>query len=783
MTNHYIDYKNADVIMAIGANTAENHPISMRWIDEARRNRGAKLIHIDPRFTRTSAVADLYAPLRPGTDIAFLGGLLHYAISNRLFDASYVKMFTNASYLINESYSFQDGMFSGASGSSYDKGTWSYQTDDDGNVIKDETLEHPRCVFQLMKEHYSRYDVATVSDITGTPRESFLEVARTFCASGQRGKAGTILYAMGITQHTYGSQNVRAIAMLQLLLGNVGLAGGGVNAQRGEANVQGSTDMALLFHILPGYLANVQAGAHPTLKAYHDTTPGGYWANRPKFMNSLLKAWWGNSAQPYNDFCYDYLPKLDGTDHSHMAMFEAMYRGELEGLFLWGQNPMVGGPNSRMERKAMENLKWCVAIDIFETESSIFWRAPGVDPATIDTEVFLLPAAASYEKEGTIANSGRWIQWRYEAVHPLGDSKSDLWIADRLYKAIRGKYENGGVFPDPILNLDWNYDVPGQEEPDIVKVAVEINGYRTSTGEPIVNFTQLADDGSTACGNWIYSGYYNNYQAPACKKRIAEREGIGNNPDWAFAWPVNRRILYNRCSSDENGRPMSPDRPVVWWENGQWSRNDVPDFVWAGPPETSVNRPFIMTGEGQGRLFAEGMADGPFPEHYEPVESPVRNRMSRTQTNPAAKIFTSEMSTLAEVASPDYPFIATTYRVTEHWQSGIMTRNSPWLNEIMPDMFAELSPGLASSLGIQNGDEVLVSSVRGEIKCIACVSPRIKPLVVGGQEIEFVGMPWHWGYAGMSKGSIANDLTPHAGDANTAIPEYKAFLCNIRRLS
>ncbi|MDQ7794250.1 MAG: formate dehydrogenase-N subunit alpha [bacterium] len=794
MTNHYIDYRNADVIMAIGANTAEMHPMSMRWIDHARRKRGAKLIAVDPRVTRTAAVADIYAPLRPGTDIAFLGGFIRYALEKELYHADYVRMYTNASYLVNPDYSFQDGMFSGASTVNgkftYDKATWSYQTDAEGNVLKDETLQHPNCVFQLMKRHYDRYNVGTVCSITGTPQEVYLKAAETFCRTGAAGKAGTILYSMGVTQHTYGAQNCRVIGVLQLLLGNMGLAGGGVNAQRGESNVQGSTDQALLYHILPGYLPMIQAGSHPTLAAYHATTPkSGYWTNRPKFLNSLLKAWWGDSAQPENDFCYDYLPKLDGRDYSHMAIFEAMYRREIRGMFLWGQNPVVAGPNSRKIRQALSRLDWVAAIDIFETESATFWKAPDIDPSAVETEVFLLPAAVSYEKPGTIANSGRWIQWRYQAVPPLGDAKDDLWIADRLYKAIRAEYQKGGVFPDPILQLNWNYDVPGGEGPSVDKVAQEMNGYYTATGALVPNFTQLADNGSTACGNWIYSGYYNNLELPACKKRIAEKAGIGLHPDWAFAWPLNRRILYNRCSSDETGRPWCPDRPVVWWQNETWQRSDVPDFGWLSAtgqpvtPEASSRRPFIMLPELQGRFFSAPMADGPFPEHYEPAESPIRNILSSTQVNPAAVIYLSEMSKLAEVASPDFPYVATSYRLTEHWQSGIMTRNSPWLNELMPNLFVEISPTLAERIGVENGEPVLVSSIRGEIKAVACVTPRVKPLLVGGKELEIVGMPWHWGYAGMSRGDVTNDLTPQAGDANTAIPEYKAFLCNIRRVS
>jgi len=786
MTNHWIDYQHSDVIMNIGGNTAENHPISMKWINKARE-KGAKLIVVDPRVTRTAAVADLHVQIRPGTDIAFLGGLMNYALSNGKYCEEYIVNYTNASFLIDPGFSSENGVFSGLEDNKYNKDTWQYQKDEQGNIKKDPTLKDENCVFNLLKKHYSRYDADTVARICGCSPEVFLEAAELYCASGEKGKAGTISYAMGITQHTYGSQNVRAIAMLQLILGNMGIAGGGVNAQRGVSNVQGSTDMCLLFHILPGYLGYPKASAHPTLNDYieKETPASGYWSNKPKFFISLLKAWWGDKATAANDFAYDYLPKLDDKNHSHIAFFEDMYAGNVKGLFAWGQNPAVGGPNAQLERKALEQLDWLVGIDIFETETIAFWKRPDADPSQIKTEVFLLPAAASYEKQGSITNSGRWAQWRYQATEPPGEAKSDLWIADRLYKAIRAEYEQGGVFPDPILNLTWDYG--DGEEPDIEKIAIEINGYTTSDGEPVVNFTKLADDGSTACGNWLYSGYYNNTDDPPCKRRIKEAEGIGLNPEWGFAWPVNRRIIYNRCSVDTAGNPWDPDTPVVWWDGSEWQRNDVPDFAWQKdgqpvPPEETKNKAFIMLPELHARLFASGMADGPFPEHYEPLESPVENLISSQQNNPVViRQWPADMNKLAKTGSEDFPFVATTYRVSEHWQSGIMTRNCPWLNELMPNMFVELNTGLASQLGISNGDKVIISSARGEIEAIACVTDRLQPLVIGDKTVYVVGMPWHWGYEGMSHGASANELTHHVGDANTMIPEYKAVLCNVRR--
>ena len=776
MTNHWIDYQHSDVIMAVGVNTAENHPISMKWIERARE-RGAKLICVDPRLTRTAAVADIWLPLRPGTDIALLGGLINYTLSNNLHHQEYVANYTNAAYILREDYSFDEGIFSGFNETSYEKATWQYQLGSDGKPLQDPSLQNPLSVFQVMKEHYSRYDRDTVCKTVGCHVNDFDRVAETFCATGTPGKAGNILYAMGITQSTHGSQNVRSIAMLQLLLGNIGIAGGGVNAQRGESNVQGSTDMAMLFHLLPGYLGMPQAAAHPTLADYNtvETPASGYWSNKPKFLTSLLKAWWGEKATRGNDYCYDYLPKLDGSNRSHMAIFESMAKGEIKGMFAWGQNPAVGGPQAQLERSALEELDWMVAVDIFETETAGFWRRPGVNPADIKTEVFLLPAASSYEKDGSVSNSGRWIQWRYKAIYPPGDAMSDLWIADKLFKAIRGAYEQGGEYPDPILNMNWNYgDDAG--EPDIAKVALEINGY-DSSAQPIENFTKLADDGSTACGCWIYSGYYNDLSDPPTKRRIRETQGIGTHPDWAFAWPLNRRILYNRCSSDPAGRPWNSETPVVWWEDGEWQRNDVPDFGWSGEPAQSARTPFIMLPELQGRLFASGLADGPLPEHYEPAESPVRNAFGRQQVNPVAWLGdTGELATTEK-----YPYIGTTYRVSEHWQSGIMTRNSPWLAELIPEMFVELSVQLAARLGIENGKQVIVTTPRGEIRAVACVTRRLKALEVHGESVEVVGMPWHWGYRGLFPGDSANVLTHHVGDPNTFIPEYKAFLCDIRR--
>lgn len=793
MTNSFTDYRNSDVFLCIGANPAENHPMAMRHIGMAMGMRNAKLIVADPRFTKTAAKANLHAPLRPGTDIAFLYGIMNYAIENNLYAYDYVLNYTNASFLVSPEYGFSDGLFSGFGDSKYDTKSWQYQKDGD-NIRKDPSLQDPHCVFQILKRHVSRYDVKTVSNITGTPENIFKKVCETYCSTGTKDKAGNIIYAMGITQHTYGSQNVRATAMLQLLLGNIGIAGGGVNAQRGESNVQGSTDQAMLYHLLPGYNPAFNV-AHPTLKDYieKETPKTSFWSNRPKFIISMLKAWFGDKATKENDWGFDWVPKHTGRDHSHQAIFQEMAEGKIKGYFAWGQNPAVGGPNSTVARKALEKLDWMVAIDLFETETAAFWHRPGVNPADIQTEVFFLPAAFSYEKEGTVANSSRWIQWRWKAVDPPGDAESDLWIADRLMKAIRKEYQSGGKCTAPIFNMTWDYDIPGEEEPDIIKIANEMNGYVVADGTILDSFAKLKDDGSTACGVWIYTGYMfidPVLKVPASHRRNREdKSGLGLYSKWAFAWPANRRIVYNRCSADPSGKPWDPKRMLVSWDGAQWLSNDVPDFGFKDaatgafiPPDKSAVNCYIMNTEGVGRLFAPtGMKDGPLPEHYEPVESPVKNPLSKQQNNPLYAKYKGDFAKVAQVASPDFPYVGTTHRLIEHYQSGIVTRNCPMLAELMPEMFVTISPGLAGKIGVKPEDEVIVSSIRGEIRCKVNILPIIKPFQVSGKEIEVIGIPWHWGYQGLAPGSTANDITPSVGDANTMIPESKAFLCNVRK--
>jgi len=800
MTNHWNDIANADVIMAIGANPAENHPASFGHIMDARDRRSAKLINVDPRFTRTSARADIYAPMRSGTDIAFIGGMIKYILddierSPQNYNLTYITEYTNAAYLINPDFKGPadlDGLFSGYAGGGnetdagkrkYDTATWQWQKDSQGIPLRDKTLKDPNCVFQHLKKHFSRYTPSMVNAICGTPEDTFLEVCRTYAASGKPGKAATIMYAMGTTQHTYGAQNIRSYCILQLLLGNIGCAGGGINALRGESNVQGSTDHCLLFHILPGYL-KVPQSTDGSLAAYleratptsNDPLSLNWWQHTPKYVVSLLKAWYGDAATDANEFGFHYLPKIQaGQNYSHIALFEAMDKGIIKGLMCWGQNPAVGGPNANMERSAMDKLEWLVVADMWSTETAEFWRRPGVNPANIDTEVFLLPAKSSYEKEGSVTNSSRWSQWRYKCADGPGEAEDDLYMMTLIYRKLKQLYQaEGGPNAEAITKLTWDY---GSGHPDVHKVAKEINGYDLTTGKLMASFGGLKADGTTSSGNWLYCASYTEAGNMAERRDPVDTSGIGLFSNWAWCWPVNRRIIYNRASVDLDGKPWDAEHPVIKWNaaTGKWE-GDVPDGG-AAPMNQGGYYPFIMKPEGLSRLFGPGMAEGPLPEHYEPWEAPISNPMSRQQNNPAFKIWRPE-----EQGSADkYPIVCSTYRVSEHWQGGQMTRNCSWLVEMQPEPFCEMSEELAADKGIRNGDRVIVESARGQVNVVAVVTKRFKPFQMNGKVVHQVGVIWHWGYVGLSTGDSANVLTPHVGDANTMIPEYKAFLVNVRK--
>ena len=826
MTNHWVDFQWSDVILIMGANPASNHPISFKWVTKAVE-KGATLICVDPRFTQSAAKAHLYAPMRSGTDIAILGGMIKYIFDNRLYFEEYVKNYTNATFLVNPDFKLPGenrGVFSGLSGGKYDKATWSYQTDANGVIKKDPTMKDPRCVLQLLRRHYSRYNVDLVSRITGTPKEKLLEVYKMYCSTTGPIKAGNILYAMGWTQHTVGVQNIRTMCIIQLLLGNIGIPGGGVQALRGESNVQGSTDQGLLFHIWPGYIATPK-GSNSNLKAFVEArTPKTKEAkalnwpkNTPKYIASFLRSMYGMNATL--DEAYNYLPKLDdGVDYSWLTLFDQMAKEKFTGLFAWGMNPAASGASSNKVRTALTNLDWMVNVNLYDNETGSFWRSPGFDPTKVKTEVFMLPCASSVEKEGSITNSGRLMQWRYRAVQPVGIAKPDGDIIAELYFKVKALYEKeGGPNRPAITKLTWNYGKftpEGHYHLDVHAIAREINGYFFADkllddpatkqkklfkkGQLVPTFALLQDDGSTSSGDWVYCGSYTDAGNMAARRGKADPTGLGLYPQWAWSWPVNRRIIYNGASvNPQTGKPWNPARAIIKWDGTKWT-GDVPDGV--GDPG-SGRGPFIMKPDGVASLYGPGLTDGPFPEHYEPLECPIeKNLLSAQYNNPTVKRWEkegvgTEHDTIA-TCDPRFPFICSTYRVTEHWQTGVQTRWVPWLAEMQPGMFVEIGEELAKERGFKNGEIVIVKSSRGEVEAVAIVTPRFKPFDIDGNIIHQVGIPWHYGWATTANrkynandkkpeiftfGDSANLLTPYAGDPNTMIPESKAFMVNVVR--
>ncbi len=852
MTTHWCDFQNTDVIMNIGSNSVENHPVSSKWLNRAHES-GAKWIVVDPRYTRTAEMADIYCPIRPGTDIAFYGGLYNYIVENLIepnleaylsgeevpeYNFEYLLNYTNASYLLDPDYSFdpETGLFSGwnAETGTYDVSSWHYQVESESEwdtseggayawavgegvpeftppevetPARDMTLSDPMCVYQQFKQHYSRYDMDTVCSICGMDRDTLELVYSTYASTAAPGKAGVILYALGQTQHTYGAQNTRAMSVLQLLLGNVGVPGGGVAALRGEPNVQGATDMGMLVNELPGYLKWPNTTGRSSLRNWleGETYSAGYYTNKPKFLVSFLKEWFGENATVDNDYGYDWLPKVPSEtgaqDYTHISTFELMNQGVIKGYFNWGMNPCHSAPNAGNARRSMANLDWLVVVDQVPTEAATFWKAPDMTPADVQTEVYYLPCALIYEKPGTILNSGRWLQWRYQAVEPWEQAKPDYEIVDLLWNAIVGLYEEeGGANPDPVLNLKWDYYVDGKIDPR--PVAWALNGYRvegsscdTTSDDPqidlLAGYSELAADGSTACGMWIYSGFWNNSDAPLdpAEQPIGRRDnsddsGLGLYSKWAYAWPNNRRILYNRASADTEGKPWNPDKVLVEWTGSDWNQVDVGDFTTAsnGEPVPPNNNAFFMLWEQNARLESYGMVDGPLPEHYEPFETPLSsNIMNGSLNNPVylGKDYTSTQHGTVE----EYPIVATTYSVTEHWQTGGQSRSCPALVEAMPAQFIEISEELAAEKGIASGDKVHVWNNRGSVVVDAVVTKRMKPLTVNGATQHQVGLTHHYGWAGVfgTSDSVVNDLTPNVGDPNSQTPEYKAFLVNIEK--
>jgi len=798
MTNHWRDIRHADLILVNGANPAEAHPVGFQWLMRAKLDRGAKIIHADPRFTRTSAVADTYLRIRTGTDVAYFGGLINYVLSNNLYHRDYVQFATNAGLVVSESYSFSDGLFNGydATKRLYDTKQWAYETDAQGFAKVD--IDHPRSVLNLLKQHYTRYTPEMVERITGIPAGQFLEVAKLVGEMGRPDKVMTIVYAVGLTHHTTGVQLIRSGAILQLLLGNVGRPGGGMNAERGHANIQGNTDHAISWDILPGYL-RIPAPGQKNIDDYLSWIPqrklrpdavNFFGENYRKFLVSLLKAWYGDAATKDNEFAIDLLPK-PAVNASWLSIFDQALKGKMEGLMLSGMTATSIGPDSNQVLQALGKLKWLCVMDAFATTSSDFWKAPGIDPTSVQTEVFMLPATHWIEKDGSFTNSGRWAQWKEQVLPPEGEARHDHWILAELFGRVRDMYsQQGGKFPDPVLKLVLAYKDP--RRPELDEIAQEINGKDLTTGKRLETFGALKDDGTTSAGDWIYTGHYPE-SGNLTKRRDGVQDpvkndptGMGYYPNWAWSWPLNRRVLYNRASADPQGRPWDPKRAGIQWDAvaGKWV-GDVPDYPpTADPTKPGAPLPFIMTGEGTGRIFSNSVADGPFPEHYEPIESPVDNPLHATQSaTPVAFLYDQMAGRGNRFGTRDeFPYVATSYRLTEH--EHYITQQVDHLVRLQPEAFVEVPAELAAEKGIRNGDHVRVSSKRGKLEVRAVVTGRLGPLQIDGKKVYQIGIPIHWGFVGINTGQhwLANALTPFVGDASARTPEFKAFLVNIEKM-
>jgi formate dehydrogenase major subunit len=857
----------------MGTNTAEAHPVAFRWPMKAKE-RGATLIHDDPRFTRTSALCDVHVQIRAGSDVAFLGGLVNYVLTHDRWFQEYVLAYTNAPVIIQDGFRDTEdlaGLFSGYQGDGrtgkYDakEGHWAYEGSGNGepgpdhkrelgahghahqagapaqaepqqassDPPRDLTLQHPQCVFQILKRHFARYTPELVSEVCGCTPGEFLRVAELLCANSGRERTSVIVYALGWTQHTTGVQMIRTAGILQLLLGNIGRPGGGIMAMRGHSTIQGSTDLATLYDVLPGYLPQPAADKqHETLDDYvrHEGMITGVWSNFRKYIVSQLKAWYGDAATPANNFVFGWLPRVD-ADYSQLPYFDRMAKGDVKGYFLFGQNPGGGGPNAGLHRAGLRNLDWLVVVDWFEIESAVFWKSDptGPPPADIKTEVFFLPAAGHVEKEGTLTNTQRMLQWHFKAMDPPGDCRSDAWFIYDLGKRLKALYAGSTDPKDaPLLALTWDYDFDEEPrlpdgtvsriagEPDLEKVLREINGYELVSGGVVsgessappltthhspltthhrllTGYSELRDDGTTACGCWIYSGV-----CPAAdRNRSKERNRTPGNavePNWGWAWPDNRRVLYNRASADPDGKPWSDRKKLVWWDEAtrRWEGFDTPDCERDKPPgyrppegatgmaAIGGDKPFITKPDGLGWLFAPAVKDGPLPTHYEPVESPVGNLLyPRQPTSPTVRTFEGPLNRLAHTPTAEFPVVATTFRLTEHYLSGPMSRFNSWLNELQPEMFVELSPELAAERGIAHGGWLTVATARARIAARAMVTRRLRPLTVEGRVIHQVGLPFHWAFAGEVVGGNANDLTSLVADPNVSMHECKAFACQV----
>ncbi len=863
----------SDCVVVMGSNMAENHPVAFRWPMQAKVEHGAKIIHVDPRFTRTSAVADIYAPVRAGSDIAFLGGVINYVVNSERWNSdpffrSWVGTYTNAATLVNEDYRDAEdngGVFSGLMeyrggvpewpyngfSSQYNDRSWQYSSGrvgDQGrsastalsgetpgtpsgapqNAVpsgppydtlvrsllkprpaRDETLQDPRSVFQIVKRHFSRYTPEMVERTTGCPRDTFLKIADAILANSGADRTTSFAYAVAWTQHTNGPQIIGCCALLQLLLGNFGRPGAGIMALRGHASIQGSTDVPTLYHSIHGYLPAPSAlKNHDTLAEYlaAETLPTSYWANAPKFVVSYLKSMYGEAGTAENDFGYAWHPRIFG-DHSHMPMFVAMNEGKVKGMLCVGQNPATS-IHAKLERAAMRKLEWLVVKDNFLHETANFWKtAPEVasgevKPQDIQTEVFFFPAAQVAETEGTFTNTQRMLQTHFKATEAPGDCRTDVWFTYQLGKRLKALYAGSQAPRDQgfkNLVFDYEHEDPQQRqagEPSAARLLKEMNGYYSADpARHVPGFAALADDGSTTCASWIYSGVF-----PAPDRNLAASKQPdppgqpGAHLNWGYAWPANRRLLYNRASADPSGKPWSERKKWIWWDGAKWSGYDVPDFPVTKAPTAeakpdgigldahSGTDPFIMKADGVGWLYVpSGLVDGPLPTQYEAAESPVQNPVYQQQSSPVLKYWRDPSNPLAPVADPKFPYVMTTYRLTEHYLSGAMSRWLPWLAELQPELFVEISPELARDKGIENLDWVRVSTPRGQIRAKALVTRRLRPLTIDGKTIHHVGMPFHWGYEGLATGAVVNELTALVGDPNVTIHEGKTFVCNLEK--
>jgi formate dehydrogenase major subunit len=841
MTNGWVDIKNTDMMLIMGGNPAENHPCGFKWAIEAKRTRNAKMIVIDPRFTRTASVADVFCQIRAGTDIAVLGGFIRYAIENNRIAKDYLVNYTNASFIVKDGFKLpeNDGVFSGfdAAKQSYDRSTWNYSGSGAAKVQNagmqtgqgsiaptlppmpekvdfDLTLQNPRCVYQLLSKHYSRYTPEMVERITGIPRDQFLKAADLFTSvrkDGDMKKAATIIYAVGWTHHSFGTQIIRTAAILQLIMGDVGRAGGGVNALRGHSNIQGATDMAGIFDNLPGYL-KVPTPADDNFDAWMKRiTPTSakpepwqsfnYYSNTPKFAVSLLKALYGDAATKQNDWAFNYLPKVD-RNFSWVHLWDNMYNGIVKGLFAFGMNGVAIGPDSRKNIDALKRADWLVVGEIYQDETSEFWKSPGIssdEMKQIQTTVYRLPCAGFAEKDGTFTNSARWLQWKNAALPLPADCKLDQAIVAQIFLRVRALYaQDPGKFPDPILKLAWNFIDPSN--PSLSDVLKEINGkaladledpatkQQIKAGQQLPGFAWLKDDGTTLCGNWIYSGAFTEAGNLTARRDPSDPSGLGVHQNWAFSWPANRRVLYNRASCDLNGKPFDPTRKQVWWNDAtqKWVGNDVPDFKVDSKPSDHMG-PFIMNAEGVGRIFGPlaAFADGPFPEFYEPVESPIDNLLHPQQThNPVVKRFKTPDDKYGG-PKEGYNVVCTTYRLTEHYH--YWTKNNPMNVQLVPEPFVEISVEMADEMGLHGGERVKVSSIRGEYIAKAMVTKRIKPMMIDGKKTYQIGIPIHWGYRGIAEDegktarTLANNLSPTVIDPNAFTPEFKGFMVKVER--